>query len=70
MGTVLIGVLARIAQASGVSFLEIAVTEENKRALALYRRLGFTPLRELALCDGRSALLLAKALAQQRIGAT
>jgi ribosomal protein S18 acetylase RimI-like enzyme len=62
VGTALIQVLVRIAQASGIKELEIGVTDDNERALALYRRLGFKPWREIELPDGGRAIFLVREL--------
>lgn len=68
VGTALIQVLTRIAQASGIRQLEIGVTDDNQRALALYRRLGFSPTREVSLPEGGWAYFLAKELAPSESG--
>lgn len=62
VGTALIQVLTRIAREAGITRLEIGVTEDNSRALALYRRLGFVSLREVELPDGGLAVFLVKEL--------
>jgi len=63
VGTALIQVLTQIAQAGRIWHLEIGVTDDNERALALYRRLGFLPEREVTLPGGGSAFFLVKELA-------
>ncbi|MCA9935730.1 MAG: GNAT family N-acetyltransferase, partial [Anaerolineales bacterium] len=49
VGTALIIVLSRIARHLEQTQLEIGVTQENKRAAALYRRLGFVDDRQVKL---------------------
>ena len=63
VGTALIQVLTQIARAGRIWHLEIGVTDDNERALALYRRLGFLPEREVTLPGGGSAFFLVKELA-------
>ena len=67
VGTALIQVLSRVAQAHGIRCLEIGATEDNERALALYRRLGFLPSREVTIPDGGRALFLVKELPSSEI---
>lgn len=62
VGTALIRVLTRIAQEAGIRHLEIGATEDNRQALALYRRLSFAPLREIELPGGGLAFFLVKEL--------
>ena len=62
MGTALIQVLTRIAREAGIRQLEIGVTEDNRRAQDLYRRLGFVPFREVELPGGGLAIFLGKEL--------
>lgn len=63
VGTALIQVLTRIAWEVGIRRLEIGATEDNCRALALYERLGFVPLREVELPGEGRAFFLVKELA-------
>ena len=62
IGTALIAVLLAIARDIDLTGVEIGVESENQRALALYQRLGFEPERHLPLPDGRTAIILYKAL--------
>ncbi|MFW6062836.1 MAG: N-acetyltransferase family protein [Chloroflexota bacterium] len=61
IGTALIGILERIAAHAGFPRVEIGVMAVNERALALYKRLGFTVKGELALPGGVRAFVLHKA---------
>ncbi len=62
IGTALIIVLSRIARHWQLADLEIGVENQNERALALYRRLGFTADREIRLPGGGTAVVLHKTL--------
>jgi ribosomal protein S18 acetylase RimI-like enzyme len=65
IGTVLIGVLTKIARHLGMTSLEIAVMPDNVRALALYERLGFVVDRHLRVAfAANAALILVKDLNQ------
>jgi ribosomal protein S18 acetylase RimI-like enzyme len=58
IGTAIIEILIRLAAYTPFEEVEIGVMAANKRALALYKRLGFTPLRELQLADEARAIIL------------
>ncbi|RMG93909.1 MAG: GNAT family N-acetyltransferase [Chloroflexi bacterium] len=62
IGTTLIQVLERIARHHHRPHLEIGVTANNERALALYQRMGFAPIRQWTLPDGNEAIILRKTL--------
>lgn len=58
IGTAIIQVLIRLATYTQFDEVEIGVMAANERALALYKRLGFKPLRELQLADEARAIIL------------
>ncbi len=60
IGTAIIEILTRLAAYTQFEEVEIGVMAANERALALYKRLGFTPLRELHLADNARAIILSK----------
>ena len=62
IGTALIAVLLAIARDIDLVGVEIGVESDNRRALALYQRLGFRPERRLQLPDDGTAIILHKAL--------
>jgi len=62
VGTALIIVLSRIARHMEQAGLEIGVAEDNVRAAALYRRLGFVDDRKIKLITGETAVILYKTL--------
>lgn len=62
IGTAMIIILSRIARHWELTDLEIGVACQNERALALYRRLGFTDDREVKLPEGGTAVILHKTL--------
>ncbi|TVR24530.1 MAG: GNAT family N-acetyltransferase [Anaerolineaceae bacterium] len=51
-GSAIIRYLVRAARESHMQSVEIGVELNNRRALALYRRLGFAPSRVLTVPDG------------------
>lgn len=53
IGTAMILYLLQLAQRQYLSVVEIGATEDNQRALALYRRLGFTDQYRIELDLGR-----------------
>lgn len=62
IGTALIEILTAMARHQGWSPLEIGVTSDNPRALALYQRLHFVEDRRVRLLDGSEAIFLCKEL--------
>lgn len=62
IGTALIDVLTKLAEHAGCPHLEIGVMAGNRRALALYRRLGFERVREISLPGDARVFLLRKEL--------
>lgn len=62
IGTALIAALEAIARENELTELEIGVTAENGRALALYERLGYVEDRRIELL-GETAVVLYKTIA-------
>lgn len=62
IGSALIEVLIRLAGYTPFEEVEIGVMAGNERALALYRKLGFTPVRELQMAGQARAIILRKAV--------
>lgn len=62
IGTALVGVLTALAGHQQVTGLEIGVTTDNPRALALYQRLGFQEERRLHLPNSKPAIILHKVI--------
>jgi len=60
IGTALVGVLTAVARHQHVTDLEIGVTTDNPRALALYQRLGFQEDRRLHLPNSKPSIILHK----------
>ena len=60
IGTALIEVLTAVAYHLNITNLEIGVSIDNPRALALYQRLGFQEDRHLQLPDSKSSIILHK----------
>jgi ribosomal protein S18 acetylase RimI-like enzyme len=65
IGTALIEVLLAIAHHIGLPAVEIGVTANNDRALALYERLGFAENRRLRLPGEQEAIILRKAWSEE-----
>jgi ribosomal protein S18 acetylase RimI-like enzyme len=66
IGAALIEVLLAIGRHLRLPAVEIGVTAENSRALALYQRLGFTEDRRLRLPGEQEAIILRKAWREER----
>ena len=62
IGTALIEVLTAVAHHHHITNLEIGVTTDNPRALALYQRLGFEEDRRLQLPHSKPSIILHKVL--------
>ena len=62
LGTALIGVLTAVACHHHITNLEIGVTTDNPRALALYQRLGFAEDRRLHLSNSEPSIILHKVI--------
>ena len=62
IGTALIGVLTAVARHQHITNLEICVTIDNPRALALYQRLGFQEDRRLQLPNSKPSIILHKVI--------
>lgn len=62
IGTALIGVLTAVAHYHHITNLEIGVTTDNPRALALYQRLGFEEDRRLQLPNSKPSIILHKVI--------
>ncbi len=62
IGTALIAVLETAAQLAGYTLVELSVMEENRRARALYHKLGFVEDRTLSLRPDATVFVLRKTL--------
>ena len=58
IGAAIITIMIRLARDAGASAVEIGALHENRRALALYRRLGFLEMRELSRPGKKPATIL------------
>jgi RimJ/RimL family protein N-acetyltransferase len=65
IGTALITVLLTLAHHLALPAVEIGVSSDNGRALALYQRLGFTEDRRLRLPGEQEAIILRKSWPQE-----
>lgn len=60
IGSAIIHILTGIAGEKGLDMVEIGVTIDNREALKLYRRLGFSQERRVELPGPQEAILLSK----------
>lgn len=60
LGTALLELLTAVARHHHLTHLEIGVTTDNPRALALYQRLGFEEDRRLQLPHSKPSIILHK----------
>jgi ribosomal protein S18 acetylase RimI-like enzyme len=60
IGSAIIHILTGIAGQNGLDMVEIGVTVDNREALKLYRRLGFSQERRVELPGPQEAILLRK----------
>ncbi len=62
IGAGFIAIMLRLARDAGASAVEIGVLHENRRARALYRRIGFVEARELNQPGKKPATILRRPL--------
>ena len=60
IGTAMLDILEQVASERQWRPIEIAVRTENKRAMALYKRLGYVYYRDIPLTDNAWAVVLRK----------
>jgi len=58
IGTKLIGKLLDIARQQGRNEVEMGVEKSNRRAIALYQRLGFVPVRQIVIPGSQETAIL------------